>query len=194
MDRHAPRGDGGCMVLWRGRSTPAMRAARERALSDHGLAVAIHRPGGDLVLGGPAAAVDAFLADPAVMNADLKRLQVSVPSHTPWLGDAVEAYRSALAASHLSNPRVPVLAGIDGNPLRRREDALAYLPRQLAEPLRWDWCEETLASLSVEVALELGPGNDLAKLLESGEAGVAARAVEEFADPAEIGIWLAGHQ
>src|SRR5574338_476947 len=146
MDRQAPPGSGGCMVLWRGRSTPAMRAARERALAAHGLAVAIHRPGGDQVLGGPGATVDGF--------------------------------RQAVAASRLAPPRTPVVAGIDGALLRRAEDAPTYLSRQLAEPLRWDWCQETLASLGVEVALELGPGSDLAKLLEAGLPGAAAQAVE----------------
>lgn len=194
MDRHAPAGEGACMVLWRGRSTPAMRAARERAMAAHGLAVAIHRPGGDLVLGGPAAAVDAFMADPAVANADLKRLQVSVPSHTNRLAGAAESFRETLAASRIGDPRVLVLAGIDGSLLRRREDGLSHLSRQLAEPLRWDWCEETLASLGVDMALELGPGNDLAKLLENDVPGVSARAVEEFAHPTEVSNWLAAHQ
>lgn len=194
MDRQAPPGSGGCMVLWRGRSTPAMRAARERALAAHGLAVAIHRPGGDQVLGGPGATVDAFLADPAVRHADLRRLQVSVPSHTPWLAGAVDGFRQAVAASRLAPPRTPVVAGIDGALLRRAEDAPTYLSRQLAEPLRWDWCQETLASLGVDVALELGPGSDLAKLLEAGLPGAAARAVEEFSSPAQIASWLDGHR
>jgi [acyl-carrier-protein] S-malonyltransferase len=190
MDRYGPPGGTGCMVLWRGRSTPALRAAGERALAAHGLALAIQRPGGERVLGGPAAAVAAFLADPAVAAADLKRLAVSVPSHTPWLTGAVAPFRQALEAAPLTDPSVPVVAGIDGSLLRRREDALAYLPRQLAEPLRWDWCQDTLASLGVDLALELGPGNDLAKLLEAAVAGTAARGVEEFASPGEIAAWL----
>lgn len=195
MDRHAPAdGAAGCMLLWRGRSTPAMRAAGKQALATHGLALAIQRPGGEQVLGGPAAGVAGFLAEPALAGADLKRLAVSVPSHTPWLAGAVQPFHARLAASPLADPDVPVLAGIDGSLLRRRPDALNYLPRQLAEPLRWDWCQETLASLGVDVALELGPGNDLAKLLEAGLPGAAARSVEEFAHPSEIGIWLANHQ
>lgn len=194
MDRFAPAGGSGCMVLWRGRSTPAMRTARERAVAAHGLTVAIHRPGGDLVLGGPAAAVDAFIADPAVQHADLKRLQVSVPSHTPWLTDAVRPFHDALAASPLADPQVPVLAGIDGTLLRHRQDALHHLPAQLARPLHWDWCQETLASLGVDVALELGPGNDLAKLLESGEAHTTARGIEEFGSSAALHDWLEIHQ
>lgn len=198
MDKVAARltrGSGeGCMVLWRGRSTPAMRAARERAIALHGLEIAIHRPGGDLVLGGPEAAIDAFVADPAVRHADLKRLQVSVPSHTRWLADAVAPFRDALAAAPLADPVVPVLAGIDGSVLRRRGDALAQLPAQLARPLHWDWCEETLASLGVDLALELGPGNDLAKLLENSEAGTAARGVEEFGAVAGLREWLEAHR
>jgi len=186
----APEAGAGCMVLWRGRSTPAMRAARERAVAAHGLSVAIHRPGGDLVLGGPATAVDAFVADPAVRHADLKRLQVSVPSHTPWLDEAVAPFRDALAASPLADPAMPVLAGIDGSLLRRRDDALTHLPAQLSRPLRWDWCQETLTSLGVDVALELGPGNDLAKLLESGDGSTTARAVDEFGSLAAVGDWL----
>jgi [acyl-carrier-protein] S-malonyltransferase len=106
----------------------------------------------------------------------------------------VQPFRERLTASPLADPGVPVLAGIDGSLLRRRPDALDYLPRQLAEPLRWDWCQETLASLGVDVALELGPGNDLAKLLEAGLPGAAARGVEEFAHPGEISNWLAAHQ
>ncbi|HJV27341.1 MAG TPA: acyltransferase domain-containing protein [Aromatoleum sp.] len=184
----------GCMLLWRGRSTPTMRAARERAISAHGVEIAIHRPGGDLVLGGPEAAIDAFVADPTVQHADLKRLQVTVPSHTRWLADAVEPFRDALAASSLRDPALPVLAGIDGRVLRRRSDALASLPAQLARPLHWDWCQETLASLGVDLALELGPGNDLAKLLEMGEAGVTARGAEEFGSAAGLREWLERHQ
>lgn len=188
----APNAGAGCMVLWRGRSTPAMRAARERAITAHGLAVAIHRPAGDLVLGGAAAAIDAFVADPTIQHADLKRLPVSVPSHTPWLEDAVAPFRKALAASSIADPAFPVLAGIDGAVLRRRDDALTHLPAQLARPVHWDWCQETLTSLGVDVALELGPGNDLAKLLEGGADGATARAVEEFGSAAAVGDWLAG--
>lgn len=194
MDRAAARlaagSGGGCMLLWRGRSSPAMRAARTAALAVHGLVVAIHRPGGDLVLAGPEAAIDTFLADPVLRHADLKRLQVSVPSHTRWLAEAVAPFHDALAASMTRDPELPVVAGIDGAVLRRRTDALSQLPAQIAQPLHWDWCQETLGSLGIDVALELGPGNDLAKLLENGGAGVAARGIEEFGPGGGLRDWL----
>jgi [acyl-carrier-protein] S-malonyltransferase len=106
----------------------------------------------------------------------------------------VQPFQDALAASSLGDPQVPVLAGIDGSLLRRREDALTHLPAQLARPLRWDWCQETLASLGVDVALELGPGDDLAKLLETGAPGTAARAIEEFGSTAALRDWLDVHR
>jgi [acyl-carrier-protein] S-malonyltransferase len=88
---------------------------------------------------------------------------------------------------------MPVLAGIDGTPQRTSRQGLDALPRQLAEPLRWDWCMETLASLAVDVAIELGPGNDLAKQVENEIPGAMARAVDEFATPRELGDWLERH-
>lgn len=72
----------------------------------------------------------------------------------------------------------------------RLEDAPNYLPAQLGRSLRWDWCQETLLSLGVDVALELGQANDLAKLLEASGQGISARAVEELTSTASIKAWL----
>lgn len=191
MDRHAPPdGNNGCLLLMRGRTTPAMRMTRERSIAEHGLAVAIYRPGGDLVLGGAAADVTAFLQDPAIQQAELKRLKVSVPSHTYRLAQAVAPFRQALSACTIVDPLVPVLAGIDGTVLRHHQDAAKALSEQLARPLHWDWCIETLISFGVDVALELGPGNDLAKLFEAGNSGSSSRAIDDFGSTAELQVWL----
>ncbi|MCB1889360.1 MAG: acyltransferase domain-containing protein [Rhodocyclaceae bacterium] len=195
MDACVPPGPlgAGCMALWRGRTLPALREARTQAMARHGVSVAIHRPAGELVLGGAPRAMDAFVADAALAAADLKRLPVAVPSHTPALADAVERLRQALTRRPMTEPRVPVLAGIDGTLQRRAVDALRSLPRQVAEALHWDWCVETLAALGVDVAIELGPGNDLARQLEAQIPGSIARAVDEFAIAEDIAPWLDLH-
>jgi [acyl-carrier-protein] S-malonyltransferase len=195
MDRQASASDSGrCMLLWRGRSTPAMRAARQQAMTTHDLAVAIYRPNGEWVLGGPASAVSAFRADPAMQDASLRCLPVFVPSHTGYLRPAVAPFRDAVLAEHPAEPRIPVLAGIDGRLLRHAADAADALSAQLAQPVRWDWCQETLSSLGVDVGLELGPGSDLAKMLEESGEGIVARAVEEFGSPASLAGWLDSHR
>jgi [acyl-carrier-protein] S-malonyltransferase len=193
MDACAPANPGGagCMALWRGRTPPALRAAREAAMARHGIVVAIHRPGDELVLGGTAAAMAAFVADPSLAAADLKRLPVALPSHTAALVDAVAPFAELLDRLAPGTPRWPVIAGVDGRLQRAGADARASLPRQLAQALRWDWCLETLGALAVDVAIELGPGNDLARQVESAYPGAMARAVDEFADPADLGAWLA---
>jgi len=190
----SPDDAGRCMLLWRGRSTPPMRAARQQAMATHGLSVAIYRPNGEWVLAGTAAAVSAFRVDPAVQHANLRCLPVFVPSHTGLLREAVPPFRDAVLAECPADPRMPVLAGIDGTVLRRGSDAAGALSAQLAQPVRWDWCQETLGSLGVDVALELGPGSDLAKMLEDSGGGVVARAVEEFGSPAALADWLDRHR
>ncbi|HWU84690.1 MAG TPA: hypothetical protein VN028_05095, partial [Rhodocyclaceae bacterium] len=78
---------------------------------------------------------------------------------------------------------------------RSRHDAPEALARQLAFPIRWDWCQETLLSMGFEVALELGPGNDLARLLATGATTISAsspacRSVDEFASADSLQTWL----
>lgn len=192
MDRHAPPdGEKGCLLLWRGRSTPARRAARARAMAASGLHIAIERGGDECVLGGRASALDRFLAEPGIADPDLKRLPVSVPSHTPELARAVAPFAAVLAASSLVDPDVPVLAGIDGASLTRRQDGVAALSAQLARTVRWDWCLDGLAGGGVRVALELGPGTDLAHLAMAALPACEARSVDEFGSAGAAAAWVA---
>ncbi len=195
MDACLPPAQAGesCMALWRARATPMMRKALEEAMRRHGVDIAIHRPGGHLVVGAPSMAMDAFEHDPAVTDSGLKRLLVSVPSHTHWLAPASGPLRETVQALEPHDPRTPVVAGIDGSVQRRGGDAAVSLSRQLAQPIRWDWCLETLGSLGVTVAIELGPGNDLSVQLESELPGAAGRAAHEFAAPQDLVDWVTRH-
>jgi [acyl-carrier-protein] S-malonyltransferase len=191
MDRHAPAAGGG-LLLWRGRSTPAMRAARDRCMQAHGLAIAIQRPDGSLVLGGTRAGIARFLAEPELAGVDLRPLPVSVPSHTPLLAGAVQPFAERIASTPFRPIDTAVLAGIDARPQHRQEEAVVSLSSQLAGTLRWDWCTETLLSLGVAAAIELGPGKDLATQLQTC-AGIPARALSEFGSPAACADWLQAH-
>lgn len=191
MDKYAPpHGEEGCLVLLRGRSTPDMRSKRERIMDEHNLSIAIYRPDGDLVLGGAADDVSAFLKHPIIQQANVKRLKVSVPSHTLKLAEAVTPFYNIVTQKLIHDPTVSVLAGIDGSVLRHHQDAALALSQQLEKPLHWDWCEESLLSLGVDVALELGPGNDLAKLYATKNSGASARSVDDFFSIADLNDWL----
>ena len=186
----APAGE--CMLLLRGGPLVACRRELEQAGGLPGLHVAIRRCAAGVVVGGDPQAVHAlaarFAGDP-----DAVQLQVRVPSHTPLLAGAAEAFRAVLVASELRAPRCPVLAGINATPVRSREAAIATLSRQLCTTVRWDLCMEALANLRLDAALEIGPGNDLSRLLTDVAGELAARAVSDFADSLRAADWLRMH-
>jgi len=185
---------GGCMLLWRGATPPAVRAARDRALlangQQSGLQIAIRRSADEMVLAGDSAAVERFLADPEIVNPQLVRLPVTTPSHTSYLAPAAAAFAEQLAASALGAPRIAVLGGLSAAPVRTRAGAIAALSAQISGCLRWDLCMEALVERGVDTVIELGPGSDLCKLFEMRYPQVAARSLDAFADPRHVADWL----
>ena len=49
---------------------------------------------------------------------------------------------------------------------------------------------EALAESGIDKAIELGPGNDLAKLLSAEHPQISARAVNDFGDYRALEDWL----
>lgn len=182
--------DGDCMVLWRGKVSPAALVARDRAVADYGLDVAIKRRHGEEVLSGPGDAIARFVSDLQAMNPGLVRLPVTVPAHSHYLARAATAFRDILAASAIAAPRVTVLGAVDAMPVRSREAAIDALSRQIATTIRWDGCMEALAESGIDRVIELGPGNDLAKLVVAEHPQIAAHAVEDFGDYRALEDWL----
>jgi [acyl-carrier-protein] S-malonyltransferase len=191
MDEAMKGSSGACMALWRGRVSPATIAQRDRLLAECGLSVAIKRRHGEEVLAGSADAIARFVAELQPLNPGLIRLSVTIPSHSHYLASAADAFRGVLKTSLLSAPQIPVLGGVDAAPLRTREQAIAALSSQMATTINWDGCMQTLAESGIDRVVELGPGNDLAKLLEAEHPHIAARAVSDFRDYRALADWLA---
>jgi [acyl-carrier-protein] S-malonyltransferase len=181
---------GGCMLLWRGRVSYQAQAALERGMLVNGLETAIVRNRSEKVLAGPADAVDRILADPQIVNPNMVRLAITTPSHSRYLATASEAFKIVLDNSDLSDPTIPVLAGVDASRIRTRSQALGALSRQISTTLRWDRCMTALDEAGINTVLELGPGNDLATLIEAEYPHISARSVDEFRDWHAVGGWL----
>jgi [acyl-carrier-protein] S-malonyltransferase len=180
----------GCMALWRGRVSPAALAVRDRAMASDGLEVAIMRRAGEEVLAGTGNAIARFVAELQPINPNLVRLPVRIPSHTHYLAAAANSFRDVLRASTISSPRIPVLRAVDAAPVRTREQAIDALSRQIDTTIRWDRCMEALAEFGIEAVIELGPGSDLAKLVEAEHPQIAARSVDDFCDYRALADWL----
>jgi [acyl-carrier-protein] S-malonyltransferase len=100
-----------------------------------------------LVVGGRRDVLEGFERAVTALGAGVTPLAVSVASHTALMAPAAKAFGRVLAASGLRAPAVPVLAGIDGTPVRSRDRAVATLTRQIAETVNWSACIDGLVEM-----------------------------------------------
>jgi [acyl-carrier-protein] S-malonyltransferase len=143
-----------------------------------------------LVAGGPAAQRDALASAAVAAGGHATVLPVAVASHTPLLAGAVAPFAALLAAAQWHAPAFPVLSGISAEPVFGADKALAELPRQIAEPIRWRECMDAMTEAGVSVALELGPGAALSRMLQSRNPNIACRSVAEFRSLDGVRVWL----
>src|SRR5690606_10622807 len=92
--------------------------------------------------------------------------------HTSYMEPAVETLRAAAADVAPGDAAVTLLSNADGQAVSDGADALARLVRQVANPVRWDLCMESIASRGVTGIIELAPGGVL--------TGLAKRALKEI--------------
>ena len=187
MDRASPSPGG--LVAVRGLSL-----ARAEALArEAGAEVAIVNGPDHCVLGAAAGAIEEVERRAAAAGATtVLRLRIGVAAHTRLLEAAVEPFALALRASGLVDPPRPVLAGVSGDPLRRREDAVVALSLQLARRIEWARCLATAGEMGCSVFLEVGPGNALSRMARELVHGAQARSVAEFRSREGVLRWVEG--
>lgn len=184
---------GGCMLLWRGRVSTRMQETMQQGMIAYGLETAIVRNSGEQVLAGSADSIDNFMGTPNIVNPNMVRLAVTTPSHSRYLASAAAKFKDALDESSLVSPRIPVLSGVDAVRVRTRSQAIEALSRQISTTLRWDRCMAALEEAGIDAIIELGPGNDLAKLVEAAHPRISARSIDDFRDWHAVKDWLATH-
>ena len=92
-------------------------------------------------------------------------LPVSAPFHCALMKPAEERLAPELRAMAVADPRVPVVANVDGEPKRDGRAAIEALVRQVSMPVRWEASVRRLASEGVRAYVELGPGSVLSGLV-----------------------------
>ncbi len=92
-------------------------------------------------------------------------LPVSAPFHCALMKPAEERLAPELRAMAVADPRVPVVANVDGEPKRDGRAAIEALVRQVSMPVQWEASVRRLASEGVRAYVELGPGSVLSGLV-----------------------------
>jgi [acyl-carrier-protein] S-malonyltransferase len=130
---------------------------------------------GQIVAAGDLQALASLNENPPA-GARVRALAVAGAFHTEFMQPAVEPLR-ALATTVTTHPVViQVISNKDGQVITDGADVLTRIVNQIANPVRWDLCMETLKSLGVTGVIELPPAGTLVGLLKR-----AASEIETFA-------------
>jgi len=166
------------------------RAAIEAWCARHGLALAIRLGPDRAVVGGPVDALHAAAQDPVVAGGRVKPLSVRIASHTPWMRDAVTAFESSLAGVTLRPARAAVACNLTGAATRQPAELARCLAQQIAAPMLWDLCLESVAERGVRCVLEVGPGTTLSAMWRGHAPDIPARSVDEFRSARAVAEWV----
>jgi len=93
-------------------------------------------------------------------------LAVSAPFHCALMRPAEEELAPRLRALQTSQPRVPIVANVDGLPKTDADAAIEALIRQVSAPVQWQACVEQLLALGVRRFVEVGPGAALSGMVK----------------------------
>ncbi len=103
-------------------------------------------------------------------------LSVAGAFHTEHMAPAVEVLAGFARSVSTHDPRTPVISNRDGQVVHDGQQVLRRIVSQVANPVRWDLCMETMLDLGVTGILEMPPAGTL-----TGIAKRALKGVETFA-------------
>jgi [acyl-carrier-protein] S-malonyltransferase len=130
---------------------------------------------GQIVAAGDLQALASLNENPP-SGARVRALAVAGAFHTQYMQSAVEPLAS-LASSMAMNPvLIQVISNKDGQVVTDGSEILNRIINQIANPVRWDLCMETMKSIGITGVIELPPAGTLVGLLKR-----AASEIETFA-------------
>ncbi|WP_436700466.1 ACP S-malonyltransferase [Nocardioides sp. BYT-33-1] len=130
------------------------------AIAGQGLTAANDNGPGQIVAAGTTEQLAAF-ADNAPQGARLRSLSVAGAFHSPHMAPAVDHVTGLARSVAVTDAHTPFITNSDGSTVREGRDTLDRIVGQIARPVRWDLCLETMAGLGVTGLLELPPSGTL---------------------------------
>ncbi len=150
-----------------------------KAIADAGLIAANDNGGGQIVAAGDLAALSTLAPE----GARVRALAVAGAFHTSYMEPAVEPMRALAAEIEVNDATVGVLSNKDGAVINSGREILDRIVNQIANPVRWDLCMETLASNGVTGVIEVAPAGTLVGLIKRAVPTIEQCALKS---PAEL--------
>ena len=160
-----------------------------RAITDLGLVAANDNGGGQIVAAGD---LDA-LAQLAPEGARVRPLAVAGAFHTSYMQPAVEPMRELAATMQVNDPVVSLLSNKDGGVVSSGREVLDRIVNQIANPVRWDLCMQSLLAQGVTGVAELAPAGTLVGLIKRATPSIEQFALKSAADLESASEFIAQH-
>ncbi|MCW2758804.1 MAG: acyltransferase protein [Nocardioidaceae bacterium] len=141
------------------------------SLEKHGLTPANMNAPGQVVAAGTTDQLAALADDPPT-KARLTPLSVAGAFHTEHMRPAVEVMETLSRSVSTHDPRIAVISNADGQVVHDGREVVQRIVRQVARPVRWDLCLQTMADLGVTGILEVPPAGTLTNMAKRVLKGV----------------------
>lgn len=125
--------------------------------------IANYNAPGQVVIAGPKKEAEAVVQSLKEAGGKVKKVAMSVPSHSPMLLEAAEKLRPALDKAAWKAAQVPVVSNVTAG--LHTGNYAELLERQLYSPVLWEQSVRFMMD-QVDGFIEVGPGNSLSGLIK----------------------------
>lgn len=132
---------------------------------------------GQIVAAGLLSDLGKLATDPPA-GARVRALSVAGAFHTPFMESARAGLAERAAAAPFSDPARLIVSNADGAVINGGGEVLQRLVQQVAAPVRWDLCMQTLADIGVTAVIELAPAGTLTGLIKRTLPSVETLAIK----------------
>jgi [acyl-carrier-protein] S-malonyltransferase len=163
-----------------------------KSLTAFGLTAANENGGGQIVAAGSLSAL-AQLAENPPEGSRVRPLAVSGAFHTSTMSPAVASLALLAATTTVKDAVAPVLSNKDGEVISNGREIIDRIVGQIAGPVRWDLCMETLVKLGVTGVIEVPPAGTLVGLVKRAQPSIETFALKTPEDLPAAKEFIAKH-
>ncbi|WP_163653151.1 ACP S-malonyltransferase [Listeria sp. PSOL-1] len=109
-----------------------------------------------------------------------KKLNITVPSHSPLMKPAVKELKQALAKVELQEPSIKYVTNYSARSVQTKAAVCEDLSENLVHPVLWDEMTDVLIENGGTLYVEFGPGNTLSKLIQAKSTEVKAVSISQI--------------
>lgn len=132
---------------------------------------------GQIVAAGSLEQIDKLIENPPA-GARVRALAVAGAFHTHYMQTAVSHVASFVEKVSINEPTSQLLSNKDGAVVSGGKDAIDRIVNQIANPVRWDLCMESLVQLGITGVIEFPPAGTLVGLLKRATPGIESFALK----------------